>query len=47
MANLSYMYKSEEDEWNARGEPIEIAIYIFISRFNWNRDRWTKGQGTV
>ncbi|OQD62679.1 hypothetical protein PENPOL_c011G03717 [Penicillium polonicum] len=48
MANLSHVYKSEEGEWNARGEPTEIAIHVFASRFNWNRDRWIKkGQGTV
>ncbi|KAF9883739.1 hypothetical protein FE257_002993 [Aspergillus nanangensis] len=47
MANLSHVYKSEEGEWNARGEPTEIAIQVFASRFNWNRDRWTKGQGAV
>lgn len=48
MANLSHVYKSEEGEWNARGEPTEIAIHVFASRFNWNRDRWIKkGDGTV
>ncbi|PLB39883.1 potassium/sodium eff [Aspergillus candidus] len=46
MANLSHVYKSDEGEWNARGEPTEIAIEVFASRFNWNRDRWTKGQGS-
>ncbi|KAJ5111318.1 hypothetical protein N7532_001853 [Penicillium argentinense] len=47
MANLSHVYMSEEGEWNARGEPTEIAIQVFASRFNWNRDRWTKGQKRV
>ncbi|KAJ5144839.1 ATPase P-type K/Mg/Cd/Cu/Zn/Na/Ca/Na/H-transporter [Penicillium atrosanguineum] len=47
MANLSHVYKSEEGAWQARGEPTEIAIEVFASRFNWNRDRWTKGQGAV
>jgi potassium/sodium efflux P-type ATPase len=47
MANLSHVYKSEEGEWQARGEPTEIAIEVFASRFNWNRDRWTKGQGAL
>lgn len=47
MANLSHVYKSEEGEWSARGEPTEIAIEVFASRFNWNRDRWTKGSGAV
>ncbi|KAL4804215.1 hypothetical protein BDV18DRAFT_142725 [Aspergillus unguis] len=43
MANLSHVFKSEEGDWRARGEPTEIAIEVFASRFNWNRDRWTKG----
>ncbi|KAB8072501.1 hypothetical protein BDV29DRAFT_177305 [Aspergillus leporis] len=47
MANLSHVYKSDTGEWNARGEPTEIAIEVFASRFNWNRDRWTKGEGAM
>ncbi|KAL3450316.1 hypothetical protein BJX65DRAFT_11426 [Aspergillus insuetus] len=47
MANLSHVFKSEEGEWHARGEPTEIAIEVFASRFNWNRDRWTKGSKAV
>ncbi|KAI9925363.1 hypothetical protein AWENTII_011839 [Aspergillus wentii] len=47
MANLSHVYQSEDGEWNARGEPTEIAIEVFASRFNWNRDRWTKAPGAV
>ncbi|KAA8645250.1 uncharacterized protein ATNIH1004_006669 [Aspergillus tanneri] len=47
MANLSHVYQSEQKEWHARGEPTEIAIQVFASRFNWNRDRWTKGQDAL
>ncbi|KAJ5599943.1 ATPase P-type K/Mg/Cd/Cu/Zn/Na/Ca/Na/H-transporter [Penicillium hetheringtonii] len=47
MANLAHVYTSEDGEWSARGEPTEIAIQVFASRFNWNRDRWTKGQKVV
>jgi Na+-exporting ATPase len=47
MANLSHVYRSEQGEWHARGEPTEIAIQVFASRFNWNRDRWTKGEGAI
>ncbi|KMU82353.1 sodium transport ATPase 5 [Coccidioides immitis H538.4] len=47
MANLSHIYKSETGQWHARGEPTEIAIQVFASRFNWNRDRWTKGHDAV
>ncbi|KAK6593919.1 potassium/sodium efflux P-type ATPase [Botrytis cinerea] len=42
MANLAHVHKSD-DEWKARGDPTEIAIQIFASRFNWNRERWTSG----
>ncbi|KAL1976148.1 hypothetical protein VTN31DRAFT_2430 [Thermomyces dupontii] len=47
MANLAHVYQSEDKQWSARGEPTEIAIQVFASKFNWNRDRWTKGQGAV
>ncbi|EEH50593.1 potassium/sodium efflux P-type ATPase, fungal-type [Paracoccidioides brasiliensis Pb18] len=47
MANLAHVYKTEAGEWHARGEPTEIAIQVFASRFNWNRDRWTKGQDAI
>jgi potassium/sodium efflux P-type ATPase len=47
MANLAHVYKNEAGEWHARGEPTEIAIQVFASRFDWNRDRWTKGQSPV
>ncbi|RJE21221.1 P-type ATPase [Aspergillus sclerotialis] len=46
MANLAHVFKSEEGEWRARGEPTEIAIQVFAARFNWDRERWTKGQGS-
>lgn len=47
MANLAHVHKSDDNEWHVRGEPTEIAIQVFASRFNWNRDRWTKGEGAV
>ncbi|PYH75411.1 sodium ion P-type ATPase [Aspergillus uvarum CBS 121591] len=47
MANLSHVFRSEEGDWCARGEPTEIAIEVFASRFNWNRDRWTKGPNAM
>lgn len=46
MANLAHVFQSDGGEWHARGEPTEIAIQVFASRFNWNRERWTKGQGS-
>jgi Na+-exporting ATPase len=43
LANLANVHKSE-DGWHARGDPTEIAMQVFASRFNWNRSRWTTGQ---
>ena len=40
LANLAHVHKSE-NEWKARGDPTDIAIQVFASRFNWNRSRWT------
>ncbi|KAF2176047.1 hypothetical protein K469DRAFT_608576 [Zopfia rhizophila CBS 207.26] len=39
MANLAHLVKGEDGHWNARGDPTEIAIQVFASRFNWNRQR--------
>ncbi|KAF9891360.1 hypothetical protein FE257_004216 [Aspergillus nanangensis] len=46
LANLAHVHKSEH-EWQARGEPTDIAIQVFASRFNWGRDRWTKGEKPI
>lgn len=35
---------NEGNEWHARGEPTEIALQVFASRFSWDRDRLTKGK---
>lgn len=40
LANLAHVHKSE-NEWKARGDPTDIAMQVFASRFNWNRSRWT------
>ena len=40
LANLAFVHK-HEDEWKARGDPTDIAIQVFVSRFDWNRSRWT------
>jgi potassium/sodium efflux P-type ATPase len=42
LANLARVYKSE-DTWKARGDPTEIAIQVFASRFDWGRDHFTNG----
>ncbi|KAF2676819.1 sodium P-type ATPase-like protein [Lentithecium fluviatile CBS 122367] len=45
LANLAHVHQShgEEGVWNARGDPTEIAIQVFASRFNWNRLDYTQG----
>lgn len=36
LANLATVFQ-KEDEWHARGDPTEIAIQVFATRFSWNR----------
>ncbi|KAJ0126832.1 Uncharacterized protein HZ326_30064 [Fusarium oxysporum f. sp. albedinis] len=43
LANLATVHQVE-GEWHGRGDPTEIAIQVFASRFNWNRSRLTGGQ---
>ena len=43
MANLAHVYQGSDGSWYARGDPTEIAIQVFASRFGWNRTAWTKG----
>ncbi|RAL08370.1 sodium P-type ATPase [Aspergillus homomorphus CBS 101889] len=48
MANLAHVHYSEESqEWQARGEPTDIAIQVFAMRFQWGRERWTSGRNPV
>ncbi|KAL2041373.1 hypothetical protein N7G274_005755 [Stereocaulon virgatum] len=41
LANLAHVHETGEG-WKARGDPTEIAIQVFASRFNWNREHLTK-----
>ncbi|KAL9131307.1 MAG: hypothetical protein Q9217_000742 [Psora testacea] len=41
LANLAHVHETE-DGWRARGDPTEIAIQVFVSRFNCNRERLMK-----
>lgn len=45
LANLAHVHKNEEGEWKGRGDPTEVAIQVFVSRFNCNRERLTKEEG--
>ncbi|ROT34444.1 sodium transport ATPase [Sodiomyces alkalinus F11] len=42
LANLATVVQ-KDGEWHARGDPTEIALQVFASRFNWNRLRLTSG----
>lgn len=45
LANLAHVHPNEEEGgWNARGDPTEIAIQVFASRFKWNRLDYTQGE---
>ena len=39
LANVAHVNKNKEDQWIARGDPTEIALQVFASRYNWNRER--------
>ena len=43
LANLATVSETE-GTWTARGDPTEIAIQVFASRFGWNRLGFTKGE---
>lgn len=42
LANLATVFE-KEGQWLARGDPTEIAIQVFSSRFSWNRLALTQG----
>ncbi|KAI9882274.1 MAG: hypothetical protein M1823_005980 [Watsoniomyces obsoletus] len=44
LANLANVYKDAEGTWKTQGDPTEIAIQVFASRFDWNRSRWISGE---
>lgn len=43
LANLAVVHQNDKGEWNARGDPTEIAIQVFASRFDWNRAKFVNG----
>lgn len=43
-ANLAIVNQNKETgEWSGRGDPTELAIQVFASRFDWNRRKFTHG----
>ncbi|XXH02307.1 P-type ATPase [Hypoxylon texense] len=43
LANLATV-SPRDGVWNARGDPTEVAIQVFASRFDWNRLKFTQGE---
>jgi P-type Na+/K+ transporter len=43
LANLATVHETK-GEWHARGDPTEIAIQVFASRFDFNRSKFLDGQ---
>lgn len=44
LANLASV-NQVDGQWRGRGDPTEIAIQVFASRFAWNRERLVSGDG--
>ncbi|KAK0610648.1 hypothetical protein B0T17DRAFT_603270 [Bombardia bombarda] len=42
LANLATVFP-KQDQWHARGDPTEIAMQVFATRFGWNRLSFTTG----
>ncbi|KAI1371803.1 potassium/sodium eff [Hypoxylon crocopeplum] len=40
LANLARVHQNQEGIWTALGDPTEIAIQVFASRFDYNRQRF-------
>ncbi|KAK3367805.1 hypothetical protein B0H63DRAFT_86425 [Podospora didyma] len=43
LANLATVYE-KDSAWHARGDPTEIALQVFASRFGWNRLSFIGGE---
>lgn len=44
LANLAHVQKDKEGVWKARGDPTEIALQVFASRFGYNRSKFVEGE---
>ncbi len=47
LANVAEVYEGEDGDWRARGDPTEIAIQVFASRFNHDRRRMSIGDESM
>lgn len=44
LANLAHVHKDEDGKWTARGDPTEVALQVFSTRFEFNRLRFQSGE---
>lgn len=44
IANVRCENEDGEEVWKANGDPTEIAIQVFVTRFGWQRPKWTDGE---
>lgn len=44
LANLAHVQQDSEGKWKARGDPTEIALQVFASRFGFNRNNFLLGE---
>ncbi|KIX08336.1 potassium/sodium efflux P-type ATPase, fungal-type [Rhinocladiella mackenziei CBS 650.93] len=44
LANLAHVHSNKEGVWHARGDPTEIALQVFASRFDFNRSKFLDGE---
>ena len=44
LANLARVHQKKEGAWTAIGDPTEIALQVFASRFSYNRNKFVKGE---
>ncbi|OSS50292.1 hypothetical protein B5807_04796 [Epicoccum nigrum] len=47
LANLATVKKKDDGNWEAHGDPTEIAIQVFAARFGLDRSRMTKGDAAT
>ncbi|KAK5478902.1 P-type ATPase [Exophiala xenobiotica] len=47
LANLAHVHQDDEGTWKARGDPTEIALQVFASRFDYNRSKFLDGPDTT
>jgi potassium/sodium efflux P-type ATPase len=47
LANLAVVKKKDDGNWEAHGDPTEIAIQVFAARFGLDRSRMTKGDAAM